>query len=209
MEKNQELNQTVNYYNENAIALSQRYENANVSKIQSTLIKIFENSNSLLEIGCGSARDFSFLNKNGFKNILAIDSSSEMINEAKRLHPELSKKLFYKSLFDQWFLDLSFDGIYSIATLMHLQKDELNKSIFKIYNLLNMNGKVFISVSLVRDDIDENGFDENGRFFLVQSEYQWLELLIKYGFKIISHEVNNDGLNRDNIKWLTIIAQKV
>ena len=131
-----------------------------------------------------------------------------MIEEAKKNHLELSEKLFHKTLPNDLEFNQTFDGIYSIATLMHLSENDLKNTLSKIYNLLNENGKFLMSVSLFRDDIDENGFDDNGRFFLVLSFENWKNLLENIGFKILDTKTNSDGLGRGGIEWLTLVAQK-
>lgn len=198
---------TISYYEENAKSLISCYESADVSEVQKLLLTTFEIKAKLLEIGCGSGRDVSFLTKNGF-NVIAIDGSKNMIEEAKKIHPELSKKLFHKTLPNNLDFDKTFDGIYSIATLMHLSENDLKNTLSKIYNLLNENGKFLMSVSLFRDDIDENGFDDKERFFLVLSFENWINLLENVGFKILDTKTNRDGLGRGGIEWLTLVAQK-
>lgn len=198
---------TLSYYENNFIALVNRYELADVNDVQKLLLQTFEQNLTLLEIGCGSGRDASFMTKNYF-DITAIDGSKNMIEEAKKIHPELSEKLFHKTLPNDLDFDKKFDGIYSIATLMHLSEKDLRKTILKIYDLLNQNGKLFMSVSLFRDDVDENGFDDKGRFFLVFSFDKWINLLKNAGFKILEVETNKDGLNRNGIEWLTMVAEK-
>ena len=158
------MKETLYFYNSNSKNLTERYEKADVSEVQKLLLQTFEKNSKLLEIGCGSGRDASFLTKNDF-NVIAIDGSKNMIEEAKKIHPELSNNLFHKTLPNDLEFNQTFDGIYSIATLMHLSKNDLKKSISKIYDLLNQNGKFLMSVSLFRDDIDKNGFDDKGRFF--------------------------------------------
>lgn len=155
---------TLFYYEENANSLMSHYESADVSEVQHFLLQTFEKNSKLLEIGCGSGRDASFMTKNNF-DVTAIDGSNNMIEEAKKIHPELSEKLFNKILPNDLTFNLIFDGIYSIATLMHLSKIDLERTIAKIYDLLNQSGKFLMSVSLFRDDIDENGFDDKERFF--------------------------------------------
>lgn len=201
------MRNTINYYEENANSLISRYESADVSDLQNLLIKTFTSKSQLLEVGCGSGRDAIFMTKHNY-NIIGIDGSSNMINEAKKIHPELSSSLFHKTLLDDLQFKIFFDGIYSIATLMHLSKDDIKKTILKIYNLLNQNGKFLMSVSLFRDDIDKNGFDEKGRFFLVLNFEEWINICEDAGFKVIETKRNKDGLNRDGIEWLTLIAQK-
>jgi cyclopropane fatty-acyl-phospholipid synthase-like methyltransferase len=90
-------NKTINYYEESASSLVIRYESADVSEVQKLLLQTFDKTSKLLEIGCGSGRDASFMAKNDF-DVTAIDGSKNMIDEAKKVHPELSAKLFHKTL---------------------------------------------------------------------------------------------------------------
>lgn len=201
------MNKTINYYNHAYETLAQNYENANLSNIHSLLINTFNKKNKLLEIGCGSGRDASFMFNHGY-DVIAIDGSKNMIQEAKRVHPNISNKLLQKVLPRELNFTNKFDGIYSIATLMHLSINDLKESLSKIYNLLENNGQFLMSVSLNRNDIDENGFDENGRYFLTLKENEWIELLKGIGFRVENSIKNEDGLNRKSIQWLTIISKK-
>ena len=198
---------TINYYDECASSLISRYESADVSEVQELLLQTFGKNSTLLEIGCGSGRDAAFMVKNSY-DVIAVDGSKSMIEEARKIHPELANKLYCKTLPNDLEFNIKFDGIYSIATLMHLSKDDLEKTISKIYNLLNQNGKLLMSVSLIRDDIDDSGFDEKGRFFLVLNLEEWVNICKIVGFKVLISKTNKDGLNRDGIEWLTLVVQK-
>lgn len=90
-------NNTVNYYEQNANSLINRYESADVSEVQELLLKTFEQNSELLEIGCGSGRDASFMIKNNY-DVTAVDGSKNMIYEARKIHPELVNKLLYKTM---------------------------------------------------------------------------------------------------------------
>ena len=153
------MTNTLNFYETDSRNLSFRYENANIREVQQLLLQTFEPNSKLLEIGCGSGRDASFMIKKDF-DVIGIDGSKNMIDEAKEIHPELSNKLFHKTLPNDLEFSQTFNGIYSIATLMHLSENDLKNTLSKIYNLLNQNGKFLMSVSLFRDDIDENGLDD-------------------------------------------------
>ena len=201
------MTNTLNFYETDYKNLSFRYENADVNEIQELLLATFDEKTNLLEIGCGSGRDASFMTKKGF-DVIAIDGFKNMIDEAKKIHPELSNKLFHKTLPNDLQFDIKFDGIYSIATLMHLSKGDLEKTILKIYDLLNSSAKFLMSISLFRDDIDENGFDKNGRYFLILSFEKWINILKNTGFKILETKTNKDGLDRTGIEWLTMVVQK-
>lgn len=128
------MNNTLNYYKDNAKSLSKRYESADVSKVKKLLLEIFPKESYLLEIGCGSGRDANFMTENNYK-ILPVDASKEMIEEAKTIHPLLKNLLQVRKIPDELDFDnIFFDGIYSIATLMHLEKNDIDLVISKIYN---------------------------------------------------------------------------
>ncbi len=57
------MKNTLNYYDTYSINLSSRYEKADVSEVQKLLLKTFKENSKLLEIGCGSGRDASFMVK--------------------------------------------------------------------------------------------------------------------------------------------------
>jgi len=201
------LSKTLNYYSANAPLLTERYELADVHEIQNLLLETFTKKSKLLEIGCGSGRDAFFMLSNGY-NIIAVDGSEKMISESKKIHPKLSNNLFHKILPNDLKFDIKFDGVYTIATLMHLDKNNIEKAILSIYDLLNPSGKFLMSVCLFRDDINENGFDEQGRFFLILEHEEWLNICKNVGFKILETKINKDGLNRDGIIWLILILEK-
>ncbi|WP_417332760.1 class I SAM-dependent methyltransferase [Halarcobacter sp.] len=198
---------TINYYEENAGILAEHYELANVINVQNLLLKTFDINSKLLEIGCGSGRDALFMIENNY-NVIAIDGSKNMIEEAKKIHPELRERLFHRILPNGLEFDNKFDGIYSISTLMHLSKDNLKKTLSKIYTLLNQNGKLLMSISLFRDDIDKEGIDNKGRFFLLLSFEEWIKICEEVGFRIVETKINKDGLNRIGIEWLTLVVEK-
>ncbi len=199
---------TLSYYENNAKHLSKQYESAKVDNIHSLLLNTFHSKSYLLEIGCGSGRDAGFMYQNGY-DVLAIDGSREMIVEAKRYHPELVDKLdIIKIPNELSFEPSSFDGVYSIATLMHLEKDSIDSTFEKIAMMLKPGGKLFFSVSIRRDDVDIQGKDEQGRHFTTMSEAEWITCCKKHGFQLEHSEITGDGLDRNGIVWLSCIVRK-
>jgi len=177
------MHKTLAYYENNAKHLSARYESAKIDNIHTLLLKTFLSRSYLLEIGCGSGRDASFMSRNGY-DVLAIDGSEKMITEARRYHPELVDRLKVMNIPNELdFEPSSFDGVYSIATLMHLDKNEINRTIEKIAMILKSGGKFFFSVSIQRDDVDDHGEDEKGRYFATMSEPDWMTCCEKHGLQ--------------------------
>ena len=202
------MHRTLSYYENNAKHLSLRYESTKVDNIHSLLLNTFPSKSSLLEIGCGSGRDASFMHRKGY-DVLAIDGSREMIAEAKLYHPELADKLEVIKIPDEFYFELSsFDGIYSIATLMHLDKSMIDQTIEKVAMILKAGSKFLFSVSIQRDDLDDQGKDEKGRYFTTMSEFEWGRCCEKHGMQLEHKEITGDGLDRDGIVWLTCIVVK-
>jgi len=202
------MKKTLVYYESNAKQLSKRYESAKVDNIHSALLKTFPSKSYLMEIGCGSGRDAGFMHRNGY-DIFGIDGSMEMIAEAKRCHPELEDRLEVVRVPDELhFEPYSFDGIYSIATLMHLDKDAIDIAIEKIAIILKPGGKFFFSVSIQRDDVNAQGKDAKGRHFSTLSADEWIACCEKYGLHLEHTEITADGLERDGIVWLTCVMTK-
>lgn len=202
------MHKTLAYYKINAKYLSKQYESAKIDHIHKLLLNSFSPSSHLLEIGCGSGRDASFMLRNGY-DILAIDGSKEMVKEAKKYHPELKDSLEVLCIPDELnFKPSSFDGVYSIATLMHLKRDAIDVTFKEIYNLLKPNGKFVFSVPTQRDDIDEKNRDQQDRYFSMLSKSEWIQYCTKYKFEIEHSEVSHDGLDRDGIVWLTSVVRK-
>jgi SAM-dependent methyltransferase len=202
------MKNTLTYYENNAKFLSQRYESAKVDNIHSLLLNTFPSKSHIMEIGCGSGRDASFMYRNGY-DVLALDGSVKMIAEAERCHPELTGQLEVIKIPDALhFEPSSFDGVYSIATLMHLDKDSIARTIEKIAMILKPGGKFLFSVSLQRDDVDGQGKDEKGRYFTSMSELEWVKSCEVFDLKFEHSEITGDGLDRSGIVWLTCVVSK-
>lgn len=202
------MNNTISYYESNAKSLVKRYESADVSEIHKLLLEVFLKKSYLLEIGCGSGRDANFMIKNDYK-IIGIDASKKMIAEAKNIHPLLINSLQVNNIPEELnFENKSFDGIYSIATLMHLEINSIVKVINKIFNYLKVEGLFLFSVSIKRDDINSDFKDNNGRHFTTMNQDYWINTCHDIGFKTIRIITTSDGLNREGIVWLTCVMEK-
>lgn len=201
------LDKTIEYYDNNSFKIANKYEFAKMTYLQKNLLSIFSVEHELLEIGCGSGRDAAFMFDNGY-SIVAIDGSEEMIKEAKKRHPNIRNKLFKKDVLDELKFKKKFKGIFSIATLMHLTFEDFEKTVLKIYNLLDEQGIFLVSVSLKRNDINSKGFDKFGRYFLIMKKNEWLNSFKKVGFKVEEIHNKEDGLFRKNIIWLTLVLRK-
>ncbi len=199
-----DTNTTIQEYNKKAVVLSNRYESADVTKLQNKLLSTLKNCKSILELGCGSGRDAAFLHASLQETLLKItDGSKEMLAQAADQHPELSGYLTeYELPMKLEGEKKKFDGIYSIAALMHLPENEIIHSLKLIAGLLEQSGILFISVCTSREDKKMN----DHRHFTLKSKEWWTREIRKTGLSLLSSTDNTDGLKRDNTVWLNLTA---
>lgn len=98
-------------------------------------------ADSVLDVGCGSGKVAHLIYEHILPNfMLAIDSSAEMINQARLLHPD-SKVMFSHQKIEQFVSNQSFDLITSNSSFQWFQN--YDASINALKNALNLRG-VFV-----------------------------------------------------------------
>ena len=215
MEKNHQMSAlpksspTKRYYNTHAASLVNRYEQAEMSSTHEKMAEFFTPGDRLLECGAGSGRDAVFLLRKGM-DITALDSSSEMVSEALRLHPELTDRMEIRQLPEELkiYSPESFDGVFSIATIMHFDHAQITAWLKQVYSILRPGGKIYYSICLARSGLNQAGIDNKGRYFLIKRQDWWIKRTNEAGFNLINTTTNSDGLGRREVLWLTIQALK-
>ena len=193
------MNQTLEYYNKNSQNLCKKYNSIDLSIIHKDMLDIFKGCNTLLEIGSGSGRDMNYLVENGI-DVIGIDGSEEMIKNALINYPELKNKLFLSKLPNSipQFKN-KFDGIFSIATLMHFSENDLTAILKDIYKSLKPKSPVYISVSNIRKSIDN-------RLFINYDKEDWQRIFENNNFVINEILENTDSSGRD-IVWYSFLME--
>lgn len=153
--------------------------------------KRMKKGKSILELGCGNGRDSLYFMKQGMF-VTAIDASDLIIKQLSEQYIDMPIKFIcddfvcsevvYKCQYDYCY------SRFSIHAINERQEEELIKN---VYNSLKVNGKFFVEVRSVNDDIygkgkpvGRNAYFYNGHFrrFIVKEEFE--NLLIKTGFKV-------------------------
>ncbi len=197
------MNLTIDYYNKNSKAIIEQYNTVELFKLHSDLLYFFKECNTLLEIGSGSGRDMNVLLKNGF-DVTGIEGSKGMISEAMNTFQKLKGRILLAELPSQMpVFDYRFDGLYSIATLMHFEYEELNVLLRNINLLINSSSPVFFSISDRRNDL---AFLDD-RFYNELTKEEWKNVFMLNGFEVLKIETNNDFMGRP-IKWFSFFLRK-
>jgi cyclopropane fatty-acyl-phospholipid synthase-like methyltransferase len=141
-----------------------------------------ENKETLLDIGAGTGVDSKFFMENNF-DVMAVDFSEEMIKICKKKYIN-SIQLDFENLHK---LGKKFDAIWSMNSLLHVEKLKLNLVLKEIKSILNPNGLFFMGVY---GGEDSEGFWEKdkytpSRFFSFYTDENIKKIVSCY-FEIVS-----------------------
>lgn len=141
-----------------------------------------ENKTSLLEIGCGHGRDSEFFIKNGLA-VIATDMSEEMIKICKKKNINALELDFY----NLHTINKTFDAIWALNCLLHVEKEKLPKVLMEINTVLNPSGLFFMGVYGGDDSegVWEGDIYSPPRFFSSYTDEHIKEVISQY-FEIIS-----------------------
>ncbi len=162
-------------------------------------IKALNDEGLVLDAGCGSGRDSKYLLEHGM-NVIGIDFSDAMLAEARKRVPDGNfRKMDMRKL---EFQDNWFDGIWANASLLHLSKKEVSKTLAEFRRVLKPNGILFASVKEgTGEKIETKKYGP--RFFVYYELTEFEKKIKKAGFKIIDSWVNK-GVKWN---WVSLLAK--
>ena len=163
-----------------------------------SILKLLNKGADLLELGCGNGRDSLYFAHNGI-NVTAIDVSEQAISLLKRKREANTDFIHgdFVCLTKEYMEE--FDYCYSRFTMHAIDKEQECQVIKAIYGALRKDGRLFIEVRSVNDEIYGKGievgrdsyvFDEHFRRFIRKNE---LEDELKINGFIIEYSEENRG----------------
>jgi SAM-dependent methyltransferase len=154
----------------------------------------------LFEVGSGYGRDAIFIRSLGY----SIQVSDAVDSFIERLKQEDFEPVKFNLITDD-FTD-KYDYILANAVLVHFPKDEVEKSIRKIYDTLNLNGVFAFSLKQRAGGGEDYKTDIAGerRYFSYWDIGEIERVAKKVGFKIISVE----QIGGIRACWLDVIVKK-
>jgi len=158
----------------------------------------------VLDVGCGSGRDLIRLRAAGLQPA-GLDISPSLAVIARK---NSNLPVTVGDLRTPPFADASFDGVWAMASLLHIETRELNTTLAGLLRILLPGGILFASVKrghgMVRDD--------DGRWFTLHDETSWSGYLGAAGFEIL--EILGEPPTTDNATgtvrpgWVTSLARR-
>lgn len=194
------MNNTLDYYNENAATFVEGTKDVDFKQTQDRFIKKLNNNSKILDFGCGSGRDAKYFIEKGFV-VDAIDGSKEICKIASEYLGIEVKQM----LFQQLNAKEVYDGIWACSSILHLTYDELIDVLFKMMEALKSKGVIYTSFKYG----DFEGF-RNGRYFINFDEEKFNQLLNKInGLEIEELWISGDVREgRGDERWLNLILRK-
>jgi ubiquinone/menaquinone biosynthesis C-methylase UbiE len=188
--KPQSQDKIIKCYNTTAAGYAtDRIDELSKKHLDRLLLKEFARANKhkglCVDFGCGPGHATKFLHDHGLKNIIGVDLSSEMIENAQRLFPEIRFETGD-------LLDLSFELDYfgsatAFYAIVHFNYDQIGKAFSEIYRVLKKGGQFLFSYH-VGDEIVhfDKAHDKNIDIDLYYFQTdKILELIDAAGFRII------------------------
>jgi cyclopropane fatty-acyl-phospholipid synthase-like methyltransferase len=155
-------------------------------KVQEKFLELVnkEDIDSLLDLGAGSGPASVFFQENGL-NVTAVDLSSEMV----RLCSNKSIEAYELDFHNLSELNKTFDSIWAMESLLHVEKSKLDSVLIEINNVLNPQGLFYLGVlgGVDGEGIFENDFLSPKRFYSLYSDENISKIIEKH-FTIINFE---------------------
>ena len=194
------MNNTINYYNQNAENFIANTQNADMHPTQERFLRLLDANTSILDFGCGSGRDTKYFLEKGYQ-VTATDGSAELC----RLASEFTGIKVKEMLFQELDAINQYDGIWACSSILHLPKKELLPVIQKMCEALKDNGIIYTSFKYG----DFEG-ERNGRYFTDFTEKTFREFIEKIPKLMIEeHWITSDVRpGRGEEKWLNLILRK-
>jgi superfamily II DNA or RNA helicase/SAM-dependent methyltransferase len=137
------MTQTTDYYDDNAESFFQSTVNVDMSPLHGKFLQHVGERGTILDAGCGSARDAKAFKDQGYQ-VEAFDASAQLA--------KLAAKHLEQGVPTRTFLDVKevaiYDGIWACASLLHLPQAEVPKALAKLWTALKPNGVLYVSFKL-------------------------------------------------------------
>lgn len=149
---------------------------------------------TILDLGCGSGRDSNHFRHHGYL-VTSIDNSQyakQFANDKYNIEVKLVDI--------QTGINGSYDGIWSCASLVHMNKQQLLTTLELLKNNLNVQGIIYISLKYGDGYIESN----NQRYYLYTKDL--ITDLTHIGYKLAAFKITKNENPMDS--WIEFILRK-
>ena len=191
---------TIEYYNQHAAEYFAETVEADLGEQRDVFLSVLPSGGQIMDLGCGSGRDSRYFLEKGFA-VDALDASAELC----KLAQQYAGIIVQCCTIQEWEPDKSYDGIWACASLLHLEREELQAFFKNCHRFLKKGGVLFVSVK----EGEKNGTDEKGRFFTYFNDALIRELVQDdHRYEMLRLWRTQDNLGRET-KWINLLVRNL
>jgi SAM-dependent methyltransferase len=197
-----DIERTIEYYEKNAEEFVTSTINADVTGLYKHFEKYISPGCRILDLGCGSGRDSKYFAEKGY-DVVAADPSAEMCDQTHKTAnvPTILLKA------EEIAFEEEFDAIWACASLLHVHKEVMNETIYRLARALKHDGILYASWKYGGGE-----HYDNGRFFSDYKEESIKSLMFNV-HEIVPIEIwKTEDVRlekRNSFAWINVIAKKV
>lgn len=194
------MNETIDYYNQNASDFMAETVKVNFEETQKMFLRYLPKNALILDFGCGSGRDTKYFLEHGYR-VEATDGSLEICKAATKISGIPVKQMLFQELNEKQ----KYDGIWACASILHLPKNILLIVLQKMCDAIKDHGTIYTSFKYGCCEREKNG-----RYFTDFTEETFEKFMRqKPGLKIEKTWITSDvRAERGDERWLNIILRK-
>ena len=195
------MNQTLNYYAENAADFAAGTVNVDFSATQERFLNKLQTGAAILDLGCGSGRDTKAFLERGYR-VTASDGSPELCKSASAYTGIPVRQMLFNELDDV----KAYDGIWACASILHVPSTELPDIFRRMITALKPGGTIYTSFKYGTFE-----GERNGRRFTDYTEETFSAFIKQFPELTIEDQWSSADIRpgRSNEKWLNVILLKV
>jgi len=171
---------------------------------QDKFIKLVKPQGKILDVGCGNGKDVLRFKKEGL-DVIGIDLCKALLDLCKEQDP--TGKYILTDIRNLYFAEASVDGIWSCASLVHLERHDIVAVINSFYKILKKNGILCIITTAGTGEITK--YDRID-FTLVQLK-EMSGYFENAGFQIVEAYEYNElkrGTGKRDVNWVVLFGRK-
>ncbi len=158
----------------------------------------------LLDLGCGGGQDAGELRRRGYR-VVGLDRTKALLAEGRRRDPSLP--LVLADLRQLPIQDMSFDGFWAAASLMHLPKPVARRVLADLHRIVRPGGFLAATVTYgMKSGIVTDGWVP-GRYFARWRKDELARAVRRAGWEILELRVVTNCERKG--RWLNLLAQKL
>ena len=201
---------TIDWYDKNAEKYADSAEKAQPIELHEKFLSMLPQSPRVLDAGCGSGRDSRYLQGKGAL-VTGIDISKGLLQEAIRRSEGIS--FVEGNITAMTFSDDSYDGVWSHASLVHLETiEDVRKALSEFSRVLKTGGILHVFVKAQtgteKTAVVSDSLSNHDRFFRYYTEQELRELVTDAGFEEIDTSLLPDPHGRTEVTWIALFARK-